>query len=115
MLYEAMMDDCVFVEKLRIPDGIGGYKTVWTDGAEFKAAIKLENSIEAEVAEKQGVTSVYLVSVSRATPLDFHDVFKRKKDGAIFRVTSNITDNTSPEFSAINLGQVRAERWELVV
>lgn len=114
MLYEAMMDDCVFVEKTRVNDGLGGFNVAWTDGAKFKAAIKLDNSIEAETAEKQGVTSIYLVSVFRSLPLEYHDVFRRLKDGAIFRVTSNITDNTSPEFSAIDLGQVRAERWELV-
>lgn len=114
MLYEAMMDDCVFLEKTRVSDGLGGYTVRWVDGTAFKAAIKLDNSTQAEIAMKQGVTEVYLVSVFRNLPLEFHDVFRRVKDGAIFRVTSNITDNTSPEFSAINLGQVKAERWELV-
>lgn len=114
MLYEVMMDDCVFMEKTRQVDNLGGYNVVWSEGVGFEAAIKLEDSIQAETAQKQGVTSIYLVSVNRNIPLEFHDVFKRTKDGAIFRVTSNMTDNTSPEFSAIDLGQVRAERWNLV-
>lgn len=113
MLYEAMMVDCVLLEKTRVSDGLGGWITAWTDGEEFKAAIRKDDTLQARQAEKAGVTEVYTVTVNREKPLEFHDVFRRVKDGQVFRVTSNITDNTSPEFSAINFGQVSAEAWVL--
>jgi hypothetical protein len=114
MLYETMMDDaCVLMEKVRVPDGLGGWTTQWTDGAAFNAAILKDASTVAKIAEKDGVTELYTVTVKRETPLDFHDVFRRTSDGQIFRVTSNMTDNVSPSFSKINFGQVTAERWVL--
>lgn len=114
MLYETMMDDaCVLMEKVRTPDGLGGWTTNWTEGAAFNAAILKDASTVAKIAEKDGVTELYTITVKRETPLEFHDVFKRITDGQIFRVTSNMTDNVSPVFSRINFGQVTAEKWVL--
>lgn len=113
MLYEAMMDDCILMNKVRTSDGLGGWTTTWTEGAPFKAAIVKDNSTQAREAEKAGLTEVYTVTTKKENPLEWHDVFKRQKDGQVFRVTSNVSDNTSPEFSVINFGQVSAEAWIL--
>lgn len=113
MLYEAMMETCVLMEKVRVSDGLGGWTTSWTQGAEFSAAILKDSSAVAKIAEKDGVTELYTVTVARETPLEFHDVFKRSSDNQIFRVTSNMKDNEAPVFSGINFGQVSAERWTL--
>lgn len=113
-LYEAMMEDFVLMEKQRTPDGYGGWTTVWTAGAEIKAAIHKDTTLDARIAENEGLTELYTITVYRDIPLEFHDVLRRVSDGEIFRVTSNIRDNTSPRFSGINFGQVTAERWELV-
>lgn len=113
MLYEAMMEACVLMEKVRVPDGLGGWTTQWTDGAPFDAAILKDSSTVAKIAEKDGVTELYTITVKRETPLEYHDVFRRVSDGQIFRVTSNQKDNESPVFSQINFGQVTAERWTL--
>lgn len=113
MLYEAMMTTCTLMEKVRTSDGYGGWVTVWNEGEKFEAAIVKDNSTQAREAEKAGLTEIYTVTVKKENPLDWHDVFKRDNDGQIFRVTSNISDNTSPEFSAINFGQVSAEKWVL--
>lgn len=114
-LYEAMMDDhCVLLEKKRIPDGLGGWTTQWTDGAEFDAAILKDNTLQARIAEKDGVSELYTITVKRNFPLEFHDVFRRVSDGQVFRVTSNMKDNTSPTFSSIDIGQVNAEAYVLV-
>lgn len=112
-LYEAMMTPCLFMEKVRSSDGLGGFVYTWTEGATFSAAIHKDSSMTAQIAEKQGVTEVYTVTVKRNVPLEFHDVIKRVSDGMILRITSNMKDNTSPEFSGINFGQVTAEAWEL--
>lgn len=113
MMYEVFMKPCVFMEKKRVSDGLGGYTTEWTEGASLEAAIQKNETIQAKIAEKQGVTELYTITTNRNVPLDFHDVIKRVSDGMIFRVTSNIKDNKSPTFSAINIGQVTAEAWVL--
>ena len=85
----------------------------WESGMEFNAAVILDTSMQSRIAEKEGVTSVYTVTTRRSTPLSFHDVFRREKDGGIFRVTSNGADKQSPEFGTLDICQVTAERWEL--
>ena len=75
----------------------------------FKAAITFDTSIEARSAEKSGVSSLYTVTVPQGLQLEYHDVFKRKSDGKIFRVTSDGDDKATPKFSALDMRQVTAE------
>lgn len=112
-LYEAMMVDCVLLEKSRQSDGLGGWVTVWVTGAQFKAAIHKDSTLQAKIAEKDGVTELYTVTTEVSNLLEFHDVFRRLSDGQTFRVTSNTKDNTSPAFSGISFGQATAEEWVL--
>lgn len=113
MLFETMMEDCTMLDKMTKADGLGGFKTDWADGATFRAAVVKNNTLDAKVAEKSGVTELYTVTVKKGTPLAFHDVFRRDSDGVIFRVTSNIKDSESPSVASFKIGQVSAERWKL--
>lgn len=110
-LIESMATDCTMMDKVSKSDGYGGFTTAWTDGASFKAAIVKDNSLDARVAEKEGVTETYTVTVPKGTPMDFHDVFRRNSDGTIFRATSNIIDSQSPEVATFSIAQFTAERW----
>lgn len=107
------MEDCTIINKSTVDDGYGGYVTVWTDGANFKGAIVLNNSIEARIAEQQGVTALYTVTTSRALNLQYHDVFRRISDGKIFRVTSDGDDKKTPASATLDMRQVSAEEWRL--
>ena len=112
LLSEAM-EPCCYIDKTTQNDGYGGVETVWNDGADFKAAIVLDSSLQAKIAEKQGVTGLYTVTTSRSMVLHFHDVFKRKSDGKVFRVTSNGEDNHTPASTALDMRQVSAEEFVL--
>lgn len=113
LLDNFLQEKCVLLEKKRTPDGAGGWLVEWEDGATFDAAVVLDTSMQSRIAEKEGVTSVYTVTTRRSTPLSFHDVFRREKDGAIFRATSNGADKQSPKISSLDMCQVTAEKWEL--
>ena len=113
MLIDAFKTACKYMTKTKASDGIGGYVNTWTEGASFNAAIVKNSTIEAKIAEKQGVTEVYTVTVDSNVSLDYHDVFKRVSDGAIFRVTSNDIDSKPPSVATFSFNQVSAERWEL--
>lgn len=113
LLYETMMEDCVMQDRTTTSDGLGGFTSSWQDGAHFRAAIVKNQTIEALVAEKQGVTELYTITVDKGVTLDFHDVLKRVKDGLTFRVTSNIKDSQTPKVASFQFGQVTAERWDL--
>lgn len=107
------MEPCQLLEKTRVPDGAGGFYTAWADGARFNAAVVCDTSMQARTAEKQGVTSVYTVTCEPNAKLEYHDVFKRLKDGKIFRVTSDGDDVQAPPMATFQFSQVTAEEWEL--
>lgn len=113
-LLESMMERCTLLNKITTGDGVLGRTTTWQDGATFDAAIIKDSSIEARIAEKQGVTEVFTVVTQKGFGLDYHDVFRRESDGDIFRVTSLQKDSEAPERSTVKIGKVTAERWELV-
>ena len=112
-LLTQMMDECIFLNRTRTDDAYGGYKDAWTDGARFKAAIAKNASPEQVIAEQQGVAESFTVVVNEGFTLDYHDVFRRASDGAIFRVTSRTQDSTAHPASTVRISKVTAERWVL--
>jgi len=108
-----MMEDCKILNRVRVDDAYGSYTETWTEGASFKAAISKNTSTEMQIAEKQGISEAFTVVVNKGFSLDYHDVFKRVSDGAIFRVTSRTADSEAHPASTVKIAKVTAERWEL--
>lgn len=112
-----LLDDygrkCILLEKTNVPDGFGGYETVWKDGIEFQNYQALESSMEARIAEKQGVTSVYNALVSKSVPIEYHSVFRDTTTGETYRVTSDPSDKQAPKSASFDLKFFTAERWAL--
>lgn len=103
---------CVILDRTTKSDGRGGIIYSYVDGAEFDAAIYMSNSLETQKAEKQGVTGIYQVTVSRSVRLDYHTVFRRLSDGKTFRVTSK-DENKTPASSSLDMRSVNAEEYVL--
>lgn len=112
LLNEAM-EACTFLIKTREKDGYGGWNEVWTDGESFDAAIVLDTSMQARVAAAHGVTNLYTITTEKGLTLDFHEVFRRERDGKIFRVTSDGSDKHTPASATLNMRQVTAEEWKI--
>lgn len=112
-LIDIMTTACVYMVESKVSDGEGGYTTSWTAGDPIKVAITHDTTTQARIAEKEGVTSLYTLTTSKDNTLKYHDVIKRLSDNAIFRVTSNSEDKTSPSIASLNMAQVTAERWVL--
>lgn len=111
LLSEAMTA-CVLMDKKTVPDGEGGIITEYVDGAQFPAAIVFDSSMEARIAEKQGVKSLYTVTTGKNVVMQYHDIFRRLEDGKVFRVTSDGDDKATPESSTLNMRQVTAEEFQ---
>ena len=113
-LLDEYMTNCTLIDKQRVPDGYGGSLVKWVDSeVVFDAAVVLDISTEARIAEKQDVTNLYTVTTKKAMNLQYHDVFRRESDKKIFRVTSDGDDKHTPDSATINMRQVSAEEWEL--
>ena len=110
LLLEAM-EACHVYTKVITEDGYGGYKTKYTEGVGFNAAITFDNSMEARRADKEGVTSLYTVTTTKDLILQYRDVFVRDRDQKVFRVTSDGDDKFTPNSATLNMRQVTAEEW----
>ena len=112
-LLDEQMEPCVILDKVTTSDGYGGVVTVWTEGASFDAAIVYDTSMEARIADKQGVTDRYTITTRKSIVLMYRDVFKRLKDNKVFRVTSDGDDKKTPKSATLNMRQVTAEEWRI--
>ena len=112
-LLSEQMESCIMLDKRTVKDGYGGYKAEWIPGVEFDAAVVFDTSIQARMAEGQGVSSLYTVTTGRELTLEYHDVFQRISDGKIFRVTSDGDDKYTPKSAGLDMRQVTAEEWSL--
>lgn len=112
-LLDEATENCVMLDKRTVSDGYGGYTATYIEGASFSAAITFDTSIEARAAEKQGVTSRYIVTTSKVITLEYHDVFKRVRDNKIFRVTSDGDDKYTPASATLDMRQVTAEEFSV--
>ena len=112
-LLDDAMETCVMLDKTTASDGYRGKIETWVDGAEFNASIVFDSSMAARVASVQGVTDLYTVTTRRAFVLNYHDVFRRVRDGKIFRVTTDGDDKATPASAALDMRVVNAEEWEV--
>ena len=112
-LLSEVMETFIMIDKITGPDGYGGIDTSWVDGASFMATAVFDTSMEARVADQQGITSLYTITTEKSINLQYHDVLRRASDGKIFRVTSDGDDKKTPNSAKLNMRQVTAEEWEL--
>lgn len=112
-LMNDFVEECTLLEKVRVPDGEGGWTVSWSDGMQFAAAITYDNSMQARVAESEGMRATYTVTTEANMTLDYHDVFRRNSDGQVFRVTSQGDDKHTPPSATFQVSQVAAEEWAL--
>ena len=70
--------------------------------------------MQARIAQAQKVSSLYTVTTARSKVLEYHEVFRRLRDGKIFRVTSDGDDKYTPRAAGLDMRQVTAEEYEPV-
>lgn len=112
-LYQEFMEKCILLNKIRKPDGEGGFITSWEDGPSFDAAVVLNTSTEVKIAEKQGISSIYSVTFDKGLDLGYHDIFKKESSGETFRITSESKDVETPQRASFQISQVTAEKFNI--
>lgn len=105
------MELCNIYTSTIVDDGYGGYKRVYVKGTEINAAITFDSSMEARVAESQGVKSLYTITTARNLVLEYHDVIVRQRDNKAFRITSDGDDKFTPKSALLDMRQVTAEEF----
>ena len=93
-------------------DGYGGQAYRVVEGLHFNAALILGNSIQAEIAQKQGVTGIYTLAYPKSLDIPARTVIRRVKDGKYLR-TIELDGNPMPDESSIEVKVTRAEDYIL--
>lgn len=112
-LLDSAFTPCVLLTVSEIPDGQGGRFTSYTDGASFHAAVYKTASQASVVGQTSELKETYVVTTRRDVVLKYHDVFRRRADGRIFRVVSGAVDSCTPPSAWLDMRQVTAELWEV--
>jgi len=90
------------------PDGFGGIIWGLGDGAKIDVGFIQNQSIEARVAEFQGIRNIYTIVTRPGSGLEHQDVVRRVRDGAKYRITSDF--NVSPNVADEEIAQASAEK-----
>jgi len=106
-------EEAVIIDKTTTEDDRGGVITRYTEGAEISVAFSFDASVSARIAEQDGVLTRYHLTTRKSINLQYHDIIKRRRDGKIFRVTSDGDDNYTPASASLNMRQVEAEEYKL--
>ena len=110
-LVEKAMEKTYIIDKQTRPDGYGGFITTYIEGAEIMVAYSFDTSTQARIAAQEGIKNRYTLTTRKSVVLKFPDIVKRASDGKMFQITSDGTDNSTPNSAGLNLRQVEAEEW----
>ena len=93
-------------------DGYGGQAYRIVEGLHFNAVLILGNSIQAEIAQKQGATGIYTLVYPKNLDIPARTVIRGIKDGKYLR-TIELDGNPMPDEASIEVKVTRAEDYIL--
>lgn len=111
MALEDYKEEFYILDKISIPDGLGGFIEEYRRGAMFIAGIFTTVSTEMRLAEAQGVRSKYTINTSLNVPLKFSDIIERARDGTYYRITNDTQDMITPTVAFNQYKIFTAEKW----
>lgn len=95
-----------YVEKKKVPDGLGGWTTEYVKGAEFFGVFQRQGTSEQILATQRGLNEAWVLIVNKNIDLNLNDIIEYNGDR--FRIATN--ELTSPKVSTIKVNQYQAER-----
>ena len=111
-LLDSMKTPCVKLLRADTGDGLGGYASAWAEGEEFDAVIRKDSTSRHAQAQQMREAEAFTVIVDGSVSLSCHDVFRRRADGALFRMTGCTRDSQAPRRSTVPVAKAPCERWE---
>lgn len=106
-------ENLVMLDRRTVPDGYGGIKTQWVDGAEFTAVMTQPQSGSAEIADAITESKTYKVVTGTNIALNKDDYFRRVRDGKTFKILNGNADRLAPDDSELQMRVTTAEEVAL--
>ena len=109
-LADYLKTDFVIMDRISVPDPMGGVQYVYQQGAEFKAGVVADHSTEMQLAGQTGAKALYTLVVDKKIVLERDQIIRRADDGANFRLTTDTRDMTTPAKAMNQFSQASMER-----
>ena len=109
MALKDFFEDFIIQSKVYVDTGFGTFEPQYTDGANFRAGISTNSSVEAQIAERNGMKTIYTIVHLPSIALHKDDRVRRIKDGRMYRITSDSADMITPAMADVRYAQVTAE------
>lgn len=102
----------VLLNRTATTDGYGSFVFSWSDGPSFGGVLLDNQSLNARIAGVQTGQTFGTLKTHRSVELEFHDAFRRVKDGTVYRVSQKDSNQTPPS-SEMDIRQYPIEAWEI--
>ena len=109
MAFEDFLEKFQMMDYVSQSDGMGGFIMQHVPGAEFRAAIYVNSSSEAQIADRTGNKALFTIMTQKNVELEQNDVVLRQRDGRRYRITGNAIDDCTPDKAGLQLRSVTAE------
>ena len=109
-MIERWFEDFTLLLDERFPDGCGGQQAYFTPGADFRGALTFAAGSETSAAGQFLLEENPVLLHEFDVTLSPGDRFRRKKDGAVYRVCGRSDNMRTPAFSGLRFAQVPVER-----
>lgn len=114
MALEDYLDiEYAIMDKVSVPDPLGGVMYEYREGAHFFGASVKDASTEMQIAQQSGAKAVYTLVVPKDIVLEREQIVRRLDDKADFRITSPTRDMTTPAIAVVQFSQATMERVTL--
>ena len=110
--YDAF-DEFILKNRIVSPDGQGGYIVNWEDGPTVPMSLDRGTAAEIRQAESQQLQTVFTVTFPADTPVRYGDYVQSVNGRAVYRITSEPSENKTPPEARFQTCFATAIRTEL--
>lgn len=109
-MIERWFEDFTLLLDESFPDGFGAQQTYLTPGTDFRGTLTFTADAQVQAAGQKLLVETPVLLHEFDVTLSPGDRFRRKKDGAVYRVCGRSENLRSPAFSGLRFAQVPVER-----
>lgn len=109
-MIEKWFEPFMLLEKQSQPDGLGGERITFADGAPFSGVLTWTSDTPISAAERIALEESPALLHEFDVTLSPGDHVRREKDGAVYKVVSRSGSLRTPPFSGLRFCQVAVER-----
>lgn len=110
MLSDFLDTEYALLDKVSMPDPMGGILYGYQEGAHFFGKAVMDNSTDMRIAQQEGAKTVYTLVVDKKIILSRGQYVRRLDGKTDFEIKTDSRDMTTPAMAETRFSQVIIER-----